>query len=159
MGDSVGDDDWTSRMPLISLPCTTLHYRALQTHDSLTHENILWYAFSALSIVGSFGRCFWVLRMIPRCFVQEYLVPGTRYLVHSLHIFVSRTWCIFSPFPPSRPPFDQNQAPTSLKTPSSPQRLYDLQGSLDNKLLHFLPQLSDFVPLRNGFHSFRAQTA
>ena len=25
--------------------------------------------------------------------------------------------------------------------------------------MHFLPQLSDFVPLRNGFHSFRAQTA
>ena len=25
--------------------------------------------------------------------------------------------------------------------------------------MHFLPQLSDFVPLRNGFYSFRAQTA
>ena len=24
--------------------------------------------------------------------------------------------------------------------------------------MHFLPQLSDFVPLRNGFFSFRAQT-
>ena len=24
--------------------------------------------------------------------------------------------------------------------------------------MHFLPQLSDFVPLRNGFNSFRAQT-
>ena len=25
--------------------------------------------------------------------------------------------------------------------------------------MHFLPQLSDFVLLRNGFYSFRAQTA
>ena len=33
-----------------------------------------------------------------------------------------------------------------------------LQDSLD-KLMYFLPQLSDFVPLRNGFLSFRAQTA
>ena len=24
--------------------------------------------------------------------------------------------------------------------------------------MHFLPQLSDFVPLKNGFYSFRAQT-
>ena len=30
IGDSVGDEDGTSRTPLISLlPCTTLHYRAL----------------------------------------------------------------------------------------------------------------------------------
>ena len=62
------------------------------------------------------------------------------------------------PLPPSRPPFDQNQAPTSLKTPPSPHRIFDLQDSLDD-LMHFLPQLSDFVPLRNGFYSFRAQTA
>ena len=47
---------------------------------------------------------------------------------------------------------------TSLKTPPSPHRLCDLQYSLD-KLMHFLPQLSDLVPLRNGFYSFRAQTA
>ena len=43
-----------------------------------------------------------------------------------------------------------NQAPTSLKTPPSPHRIFDLQDSLD-KLMHFLPQLSDFVPLRNRF--------
>ena len=62
------------------------------------------------------------------------------------------------PSPPPPPlPFDQNQAPTSLKTPPYPHRLFDLQDSLD-KLMHFLPQLSDFVPLRNGFYSFRAQT-
>ena len=60
--------------------------------------------------------------------------------------------------PPSRHPFDQNQAPTSLKTPPLPHRLFDLQDSLD-KLMLFLPQLSDFVPIRNGFYSFRAQTA
>ena len=59
---------------------------------------------------------------------------------------------------PSRPPFDQNQPPTSLKPPPSPHRLFDLRDSLD-KLMHFLPQLSDFVPLRNGFYGFRAQTA
>ena len=33
----------------------------------------------------------------------------------------------------------------------------NLQDSLD-KLMHFLPQLSDFVTLKNGFFSFRAQT-
>ena len=26
-------------------------------------------------------------------------------------------------------------------------------------LMHFLPQLSDFVPLRDGFYRFRGQTA
>ena len=36
--------------------------------------------------------------------------------------------------------------------------IFDLQDSLD-KLMHFLPQLSDFVPLRNGYYSFRAQTS
>ena len=28
-GNNVGDDDRTSRTPLISLPCTTLHYLAI----------------------------------------------------------------------------------------------------------------------------------
>ena len=46
---------------------------------------------------------------------------------------------------------------TSFKTPLSPHRLFDLQDSLD-KRMHFLPQLSDFVPLRNEFYIFRAQT-
>ena len=36
-------------------------------------------------------------------------------------------------------------------------RLFDLQDSLD-KRIHFHSQLSDVVPLRNGFYSFRAQT-
>ena len=62
------------------------------------------------------------------------------------------------PPPPLPPSFDQNQAPTSLKTPPSPHRIFDLQDSLD-KLMHFLPQLSDFVALGNRFYSFRAQTA
>ena len=31
------------------------------------------------------------------------------------------------------------------------------QDTLD-KVMHFLPQLSDFVTLQNGFYSFRAQT-
>ena len=52
--------------------------------------------------------------------------------------------------PPSRPSFDQNQAPTSLITPPSPHRLRDLQYSLD-KLMLFPPQLSDFVVLETGF--------
>ena len=49
------------------------------------------------------------------------------------------------------PGLDQNQAPTPFKTPPSPHRIFDLQDSLD-KLMHFLPQLSDFVRLRNGFY-------
>ena len=47
--------------------------------------------------------------------------------------------------------------PTPSNTPPSPQWLYDLQHTLDN-MMHFLPQLPDFVPLKNGFYSFRAQT-
>ena len=62
------------------------------------------------------------------------------------------------PSPPPTPlPLVQTQALTPLKTPPSPHRLYDLQDTLD-KLMHFLSQLSDFVPLKNGFYSFRAQT-
>ena len=34
--------------------------------------------------------------------------------------------------------------------------MYTLQDLLD-KLTHFLPQLSDFVPLKNGVFSFGAQ--
>ena len=33
----------------------------------------------------------------------------------------------------------------------------DLQEKID-EWVHFLSQLSDFVPLSNGFYSFRAQT-
>ena len=56
--------------------------------------------------------------------------------------------------PPPPPPLDQTQAPT---TPPYPHRLFDLQDSLD-KLMHFLPQLSDFVPLKKVSFCFRAQT-
>ena len=34
---------------------------------------------------------------------------------------------------------------------------YSIYRIID-KRMHFLPQLSDSVPLRNGFYSFRAQT-
>ena len=34
-------------------------------------------------------------------------------------------------------------------------RLYDFRDILD-KLTHFLPKLSEFVPLENGVYSFRA---
>ena len=43
------------------------------------------------------------------------------------------------------------------RTPPSSHRLFDLPNLL-GKLMHFLPQLSDFVTLKNGFYSFRAQT-
>ena len=58
---------------------------------------------------------------------------------------------------PRPSPLVQTQAPTPLKAPPSPHRLYDLQDTRD-KLVHFLPQLSDFVPLKNGVYSFRVQT-
>ena len=41
-------------------------------------------------------------------------------------------------------------SPTSTIINSPPHRLFDLQDSLD-KRIHFPLQLSDFVPLRNGF--------
>ena len=65
---------------------------------------------------------------------------------------------IYTPRPPLPPHFDKNRAPTSFKTPPSPRRLFDVQDSLD-KLMHFLPQLSVFFPLRSGLYSFRVQTA
>ena len=34
------------------------------------------------------------------------------------------------------------------------QIIFSVQGILD-KPMHFLPQLSDFVPLKNGLYSFR----
>ena len=66
---------------------------------------------------------------------------------------------IVSVHPPRPPaPSCSNQAPHAVKmSPPSPGRLYDLQDALD-KLMHFLPQLSEFVPLKNGFYSFPAQT-
>ena len=36
---------------------------------------------------------------------------------------------------------------------------YIYPQDLLDQLMHFLPQLSDFVPLRNGFYIFREQTA
>ena len=56
------------------------------------------------------------------------------------------------PSPPPRPPFDQNQAPTYVKTPPSPHRLFDLQDSRDD-LMHFLPQLAVRFrpPSKTGF--------
>ena len=48
----------------------------------------------------------------------------------------------------------QHRSPYSEGVPCYYQVCYDI-----DKLMHFLPQLSDFVPLRNGFYSFRAQTA
>ena len=62
--------------------------------------------------------------------------------------------------PPLPPPLPlvQTQAPRLLETPPSHHQLCDLQDTLD-KLMHFFPQLSDFIPLKKGFYSFRAQTA
>ena len=51
--------------------------------------------------------------------------------------------------PPSPAPSCLNPGPMPLKPPPSPHRLYDLQGTLD-KRMHFVPQLSDFVPLKTG---------
>ena len=88
-------------------------------------------------------------------------------LMHSFHnrqacslegfiVFAHRWSCpVRCPLP--RPaPCCWNPGPHVLKTPPSPHRLSDLQDKLD-KRMHFLPQLSDFVPLKNGFYSFRAQ--
>ena len=79
-----------------------------------------------------------------------------RYLSRAIH---TAEHCNPPPRPPSPSPpplpFHQNQAPTSFKTQPSPHRLFDSLDSLD-KPKHFLLQLSDFVPFRNVFYSFRA---
>ena len=54
-------------------------------------------------------------------------------------------------------PLVQTPVPTPLKSPPSSHWLYDLQDALD-KLINIFPQLSDFVPLKNGFYSFHEQT-
>ena len=95
-------------------------------------------------------------------FFFSFLKPSAR--IYSFHAQIARPSTSpqspphLFPSPPTPLAFDQNQAPTSFKTPASPHRLFDLQDSLD-KRIHFLSQLSDFVPLRNGFYSYRAQTA
>ena len=72
-----------------------------------------------------------------------------------------RLSCLRSPAPPppspAALPLVQTLAPTRFRSPPSPHRLHDLLDILD-KRVYFLPQLSDFVPLKNGFYSFRAQT-
>ena len=67
-------------------------------------------------------------------------------------VAMHRLSCPARPDPNPRPalPLDQTQAPTFLNTPPSSHGFFDLHDSLE-KLLHFLPQLSDVVPLKNGF--------
>ena len=61
---------------------------------------------------------------------------------------------ILPPLPPSRLPFDQNQALTSFKTPPSPHRIFDFQDSLD-KLMHFLPHSCQILsPSETGYIVF-----
>ena len=79
--------------------------------------------------------------------------------IFSLHARIARP---SPPFPhPLQHPlaFDQNQSPTSFKTPPPSHRLFDLQDTLylinGYVSLHSCQILS---PLRNGFYSFRAQT-
>ena len=72
--------------------------------------------------------------------------------IYSLKGFIVSTHRLSCPARPPPPAlsFVQTHAPTTFKTLSSPRRLHDLQDTLD-KLMHFLPQLSDFVPPQNGF--------
>ena len=76
--------------------------------------------------------------------------------IYSLHAQIA------PPPPPPRPLkarslLIKTRPPRSSKPAPPPHWLFDLQDSLD-KRIHFPPQLSDFVLLRNGFYSFRAQT-
>ena len=53
------------------------------------------------------------------------------------------------PLLPPHAPSCSNPGLHALQYPPSPHWLYDSQHTLD-KLMHYLPQLSDFVPLKNG---------
>ena len=76
-----------------------------------------------------------------------------------MHFFYNRQICPLEGFIVSAdrlscpPPLPLVQTPASkpLKSPPSPHQLYDLQEILD-ELMHFLPQLSYFVHLKNGFY-------
>ena len=75
--------------------------------------------------------------------------------IYSLHAQIA-------PFPPprlqTRSLLIKTRPPRPSNTPPHPpHRLFDLQDPLD-KRIHFPSQLSDFVPLKNGFYSVRAQT-
>ena len=109
----------------------------------------LW-AFQALKVLAVGARTLHISISVGAFFQNRQIYPLEGCIV-STHILS----CPARPSPPPLP-FDQNQLPTSFKTPPSPHRLFDSQDLLD-KRMHFLPQLSDFVPLRNEFHSFRAQ--
>ena len=93
--------------------------------------------------------------------IHDKLVPCFHNrLICPLNGFIVSTHRLSCPaLPASAPPLPlvQTQPPMHFKTPTSLHRLYDIQGSVD-KLVHFLPQLSDFIPLIIGLFSFRAQT-
>ena len=65
----------------------------------------------------------------------------------------SRRWCEWwGRRPPPRPPssLDQTQAPTSVKTPPSPHRLFDLQYSHD-ELMNSFHGCQILSPSETGF--------
>ena len=81
------------------------------------------------------------------------------YIVYIIN-FPRTNWAA-PPVPLPSPPhprsiFVKTRPPCPWKLRPPRHRLFDLQDSL-YKLMLFLSQLSDFVPLRNGFYSFRAQ--
>ena len=85
-------------------------------------------------------------------FVSDPIFPSSFdvHIKHAVFIVSEHRLSSRPPPPPPALPLVHTQAPTPLKSPPSPHRLYYFQDILD-KLMHFLPQLSDFVPLRNVF--------
>ena len=66
---------------------------------------------------------------------------GLQDRIHSFHAKIEL---------PPPPPLGQTQAPMSLKTPPSPHRLFDLQGSLD-KRMHFFHSRQILSPSETGY--------
>ena len=63
------------------------------------------------------------------------------------------------PFPPSPPaPSGSKPGPHAHKTSALSLPDIKLTGYTQDELMHYLSQLSVFVPLTKGFNSFRAQT-
>ena len=131
------------RMPNFELPHLTLIQVCCLLYRTLSMPSG---ECSTLSVAYGISAAVFVLALTHR----HHLACGGGTNMHTLVFLLSQL-----PSPKVRERVGKKTY-TKLRPPP-PQRLFDLQDSLD-KRIHFPSQLSDFVPLRNGSYSFRAQT-
>ena len=104
--------------------------------DHIDHTDHIDYLDRIDHIIGNIYRTPYRIYMINWCIPSK-----TVRFIPLKDLYAPGTDLVAPPVPPPPPPqlpLLQTQAPTPLKTPPFPHRLYDLQDTLD-KLMHFLP--------------------